>query len=145
VRTKPSLSAARINSFALAAMDNSELDVVGELSATVGEFLGNHVKNVLKLALRLLWRGPNRMAALDGWNVRDITAVVIAAANDLIVEQRLHSRNTSANGLSIKAKLLPTGLTSYDSRGQPRILYRRWRGQFLDNRVNSKPITGRLL
>jgi hypothetical protein len=104
VRAKPSLSAARINSLALAGMGNGKLHVVGKLSAAFGEFLGNHVKDVLKLALGLLWRGPNGMTTREGRNVRYITAVVIAAANDLIVEQRLHYKNTTSNGLWIKAK-----------------------------------------
>jgi hypothetical protein len=85
-------------------MGHGELDVVGKLSAALGEFLGNHVKDVLKLALRLLWRGPDRMAAFNGRNIGDIAAVVIATANDLIIKQRLHSQKINSNGCGIKGK-----------------------------------------
>jgi hypothetical protein len=53
VRTQPSFSAARTNSFALAGTGDGEFDVAGELLAAFSEPLGNHVKDVLEFALRL--------------------------------------------------------------------------------------------
>jgi hypothetical protein len=45
------------------------------------------------------------MATVDGGNVRHITAVVVTAANNLIIEQRLHPKNTIPKGPRIKGKL----------------------------------------
>jgi hypothetical protein len=71
-------------------MNEREFDVFGEGFAAFGELLRNHVENVVKFSLRLVRGLADSMAALEGGNVCDIAAIVIATGNDLVIEQSLH-------------------------------------------------------
>ena len=74
-------------------MGNGELHVLGKRFAAFGAFLGNHVENIVEFALCLLRCATNRMAAVNGGNIRDIAPVVVAAAYDMIIEERFHDDN----------------------------------------------------
>jgi hypothetical protein len=86
-------AAARINSRALAGMSDSELNVSRKRLAAFDVFLGNHVENVVKFALRFLRRAANRVAAVNRRNVGNVASVVVTAANNVIIEQRFHDGN----------------------------------------------------
>jgi hypothetical protein len=95
----------RINSLALAGMGDRELHVLRKRSAALGKFLDNHLKDVLKLLLRLLWRCSEGMTTFNGGNVGNIAPVVIAPANNLVVEERLHAYEFSLRSSSMKAHI----------------------------------------
>ena len=84
-------------------MGDGELHVVGKRLVFSGKLLGDHVEHVVKFVLRLLRRAPNGVAAFNRGNVCDVTAVVIAPANDLIIEQRLHGMKLTFPGRAVKA------------------------------------------
>ena len=100
---KPLRSAARINSFALAGMGDGELHVVGKRLVFSGKFFGDHVEHVVEFVLRFFRRAPDGVAAFNRGNVGDVTAVVIAPANDLIIEQRLHGIKLTFPKRAVKA------------------------------------------
>lgn len=88
-------------------MGDGELHVVGKRLIFSGKFLRDHVEHVVKLVMRLLRRAPDGVAAFNRWNVGDVTAVVIAPANDLIIEQRLHTMKLTFPGRAVKAFYSP--------------------------------------
>lgn len=56
-------------------------------------FLNDHVENIVEFALRFFRRAANRVAAVNGRNVGDITPVVVPMTDDMIIEERFHVGN----------------------------------------------------
>jgi hypothetical protein len=91
-------------------MSDGELHVFGKRFAAFGAFLGNHVENIVEFALRLLRGAANRMASANGGNIGNVAPVVVAAANDMIIEERFHSDNLAHE---------PDGRKGKNVSGQP--------------------------
>ena len=129
-------------------MREGQLHVVGKWFPLFSKFLGNHIEHVVKLMLGFFWRAPNRVTTFNRRNISDVTAVVIASANDLIIKQRLHGNKlTSANG-EVKNVLFLVGLgcgiastkSSFPIRNIKTV---NWRMSFnlSDNPEKKKPLT----
>lgn len=80
-------------------MGNGELHVIGQGLVLFHKFLGNHIEHVMKLVLCFFRRASNRVTAFNRRNIGDVTAVVIAPANDLIIEQRLHEAKIAGDDI----------------------------------------------
>jgi len=90
----PSFSAARMNSLALGGMVGEQLDIFRHGLSALVVFLHDHVEHALQFRLRLLWSPAEGMATFQGGNVGHETAVVVPAADHLVIEQRFHTLTT---------------------------------------------------
>lgn len=91
-----------MNSLALAGMSDGQFNILGQRGTALGVLFRNHIKNVLKLALRFFRRAANRMATVNGRNIGHKTPVRVPMANHVIVKQRFHWRNLTRDGHSRK-------------------------------------------
>lgn len=71
-------------------MSKGNLHVVRELFTALCKLLRYHIEDILKLTLRFLRCPANRVTTFDSGNISNITPVVVAPTNNLVVEQRLH-------------------------------------------------------
>ena len=71
-------------------MSHDKPNVVRQRTAARSKFLGNHIEDVMEFLLRFLGRGSDGVAPFKRRNVSDVAAVIIAAADDLVIEESFH-------------------------------------------------------
>lgn len=75
-------------------MDDFQLNVVRQGFSALGELVGDHLEDVMQLLLSFFWCVADGMAPVDRRDIRDIAAVIVAATNDMVVEERFHLHGT---------------------------------------------------